>query len=78
MLKSRGSKAFSITDGAGVGSIGGHEDARRAGEPLLQIKAERVEFRLEKRRLWGNLTVAFQYLKGSHKKDGEGLYQGVW
>lgn len=30
------------------------------------------------RRLWGNLTVAFQYLKGSHKKDGEGLYQGVW
>ncbi|KAK4831965.1 LOW QUALITY PROTEIN: hypothetical protein QYF61_020348 [Mycteria americana] len=31
-------------------------------------------FSLEKRRLWGDLTAAFQYLKGAYKKDGEGLF----
>jgi len=29
---------------------------------------------LEKRRLQGDLTVAFQYLKRAYKKDGEGLF----
>ncbi|GAB0191117.1 mitochondrial enolase superfamily member 1 [Grus japonensis] len=31
-------------------------------------------FSLEKRRLWGGLIVAFQYLKGAYRKDGEGLF----
>ena len=31
-------------------------------------------FSLEKRRLWGDLKVAFQYLKVAYKKAGEGLF----
>ncbi|KAK4827340.1 hypothetical protein QYF61_016787 [Mycteria americana] len=31
-------------------------------------------FSLEKRRLWGGLLVAFQYLKGAYKKDGDKLF----
>ncbi|PKU33328.1 hypothetical protein llap_16368 [Limosa lapponica baueri] len=31
-------------------------------------------FSLEKRRLWGDLIVAFQYLKGAYKKAVEGLF----
>jgi len=31
-------------------------------------------FSLEKRRLWGDLITVFQYLKGTSKKAGEGLF----
>ena len=31
-------------------------------------------FSLEKKRLWGDLIAAFQYLKGAYKKAGEGLF----
>jgi len=34
-------------------------------------------FSLEKRRLQGDLTAAFQYLKEAYRKDGEGLFTRV-
>jgi len=34
-------------------------------------------FSLEKRRLQGDLIVAFQYLKGPYRKDGDGLFSRV-
>jgi len=32
-------------------------------------------FSLQKRRLWGDLIAAFQYLKGTYKRAGEGLFR---
>ena len=34
-------------------------------------------FTLEKRRLWGDLIVAFQYLKGAYKQEEEWLFMRV-
>ena len=33
-------------------------------------------FSLEKRRPWGDLTVAFQYFKGAYEQEGNGCLQG--
>jgi len=38
---------------------------------------ERGLFSLEKRRLHGDLTVTFQYLKGAYKQEGERLFVRV-
>ncbi|GAB0187230.1 hypothetical protein GRJ2_001188300 [Grus japonensis] len=35
-------------------------------------------FSLEKTRLQGELTAAFQYLKGAYRKAGEGLFTRAW
>ena len=32
---------------------------------------------MEKRRLWGELIVAFQYLKGAYKQEGDQLFMRV-
>jgi len=34
-------------------------------------------FTLDNRRLWGDLIVAFQYLKGAYKQEGEQLFTRV-
>ena len=34
-------------------------------------------FTLEKRRFWGDLSVAFQYLKGGCKKEGDQFFSRV-
>ena len=34
-------------------------------------------FSLEKRRLWGDLIVAFQYFNGAYKQEGKRLFMRV-
>jgi len=51
------------------------------GRTVQWIKRLRLRelglFRLEKGRLWGDLIVAFQYLKGAYKQEGQRLFTGV-
>jgi len=33
---------------------------------------------MERRKLWGDLIVTFQYLKGAYKKEGEQIFTVRW
>jgi len=53
----------------GVGPEEGREEDQRTGAPLLRRKVG--SFSLEKRKLQGDITVAFQYLRGAYKQEGD-------
>ena len=51
---------------------------RRLEHPSYEERLREQElFNLEKKRLQGDLTVAFQYLKGAYKQEGEQLFTRV-
>jgi len=60
-----------------VGLEEGHKNDQKAGALILRRKVEGAELiNLEKKRLQGELIVAFQYLKGAYKQEGERLTRG--
>ena len=62
----------------GAGPEEGYKTDQRAGAPLLEERLREVGFlSLENRKLQGDLTVAFQNLKGVYKKDGDRLFSRV-
>ena len=58
---------FSALAAAGAGPEERDKDETKAGAPLLQRK-------IDWRRLWGDLIVAFQHLKRAYKQKGELLF----
>ena len=67
----------------GRGAVGaGPEEATEMVRGLEHLSCEeRLRelslFGLEKRRLWGDLIVAFQFLKAAYKQEGERLFMRV-
>ena len=56
----------------------GHRTDPRDGTSPLQGQAERLGLlNPEKRRLWGDLTLAFHYLKRGYQKEGDKLHSRV-
>ena len=64
-------------------SVGAHpeeghkNDPRDETPPCEDSLGELEVFRLEKRRPRGDLRAAFQYLKGSHRKERDRLFSRV-
>ena len=57
-----------------MGSEEGRVDGRRVEHvPYGGRLRELGFFSMGKRRLWGDIIVAFHYLKGAYRKSGEGL-----
>lgn len=55
-----------------------HEDDEGAGAPFLCGRAERLGVvQPGERRLWEDLSVAFQFSKKAFKKTGEGYFSRV-
>ena len=56
-----------------MGPKEGHKDIKGLECLLYEERLRELGlFRLEKRRFWaGDLTVAFQYLKGAYKQEGD-------
>jgi len=59
----------------GVGPEEGHKDNQKVEYLFYEEKLQKLGlFCLEKRRLRGDLTTAFQYLKGACGKDGKNMF----
>ena len=57
----------------------GHKNDPRDGTPPCEKRLRQLGlFSLETRRLQGDLRVAFQYLKGGCKKEGDRLFSRIY